>query len=152
MHTAYPKPVATHQTHADQGARGRTGKASEEVVCWRQGSGGPRHLHVVADSDAGRDVVGSEPGEPLGTDKFPVCHQAVDLVAAKHLQELSEQVDTLLGIGVAFLGQELPEERKGDAVMDPFDYRSGGQDEEVDRHPCQHPLGSVQGQGVGGIG
>ena len=93
----------------------------------------------MADSDAEGDVVSLEPSEPLGADKFSVRHQAVDLVAAKHLQELTEQLNTLLGIGVAPFGQELPEKRKGDAAMD------GGQDEEVDRHPCKHPLGSVQG-------
>ena len=80
-----------------------------------------------------------KPSEPLGADKFPVRYQAVDLVAAKHLEELTEQLDTLLGIGVTLFGQELPEKRKGDAAMD------GGQDEEVDRYLSKHPLGSVQG-------
>ena len=80
-----------------------------------------------------------EPSEPLGADKFPVSYQAVDLVAAKHLQELTEQLDALLGIGVTLFGQELPEKRKSDAAMD------GGQDEEVDRYLSKHPLGSVQG-------
>ena len=47
---------------------------------------------------------------------------------------------------VAFFGQESPEKRKGDAVM------NDGQDEEIDRHPCKHPLGSVESQGVGGVG
>ena len=93
----------------------------------------------MPDSDAEGDVVGSQPSEPLGADKFPVSYQAVDLVAAKHLQELTEQLNTLLGIGVAPFGQELPEKRKGDAAMD------DGQNEEVDRHPCKHPLGSIQG-------
>ena len=93
----------------------------------------------MSDSDAEGDVVGSEPGEPFGADKFSVRYQAVDLVAANHLKELTEQLDALLSIGVAPFGQELPEKRKSDAVVD------DGQDEEVDRHPCKHPLGSVQG-------
>ena len=93
----------------------------------------------MPDSDAEGDVVGSQPGEPLGADKFAVRYQAVDLVAAKHLKELTEQLDTLLGIGVAPFGQELPEKRKGDAIVD------DGQDEEVDRYLSKHPLGSVQG-------
>ena len=79
----------------------------------------------MPDSDAEGDVVGSQPGEPVGADKFAVRHQAVDLVAANHLQELTEQLDALLGIGVAPFGQELPEKRKGDAAMD------DGQDEEL---------------------
>ena len=37
-----------------------------------------RH-HVVADSDVERDGVGSEPGEDVGADKFPVGYPAVHL-------------------------------------------------------------------------
>ena len=86
------------------------------------------------------------PGEPLGADKLPVGYQAVNLVVTHHLKESTHQRDAFPGIGIAPFGQDLPQERKSDAVMD------NGQDEEVDRSLSKHPLSSIQSQGVRGIG
>ena len=106
----------------------------------------------MADSDAEGDVVGLQPSEEVGADKLPIGYQAVNLVAANQGEELSQQINAFLGIGVAPFRQGTKEKRKGDALVDPFDYRSGGQDEEVDGHGSKHPLGSVESQGVGGVG
>lgn len=96
--------------------------------------------------------MGLEPSEPVGANKLPVGYQAVDLVTPNYLKELPQQLDSLLGTGVTPFGHDTKEKRKGDAVVDPFDYRSGGQDEEVDGHPSKHPLGSIESQGVGCVG
>ena len=97
-------------------------------------------------------MIGLQPGELGGADKLPVSHQAANCVTANHLKELTQQLDALLGIGVAPFGHDTKEKRKRDAVVAPFDYRSGGQDEEVDGHPSKHPPGSIESQGVGGVG
>ena len=83
----------------------------------------------MPDSDTQGEGVGFEPGEPVGANQLPVGYQAVDLVAAHHLKELTQQRDALLGPGVAPFGHDTKEKRKGAAVVAPFDYRSGGQDE-----------------------
>ena len=72
--------------------------------------------------------MGLHPGEEASTDKFPVGYQALNLVAANQREELSQQINAFLGIGAAPFGQGTKEKRKGDTVVDPFDYRSGGQE------------------------
>ena len=85
----------------------------------------------------------ANPSAPINS---PVGYQAVNLVVTHHLKESTHQRDAFLGIGIAPFGQDLPQERKSDAVMD------NGQDEEVDRSLSKHPLSSIQSQGVRGIG
>lgn len=60
----------------------------------------------MLDSDFEGDVIGLEPSEPSFTDKFPVSQQAGDLAWAKDPQKPLEQLDALVGIGVALLARK----------------------------------------------
>ena len=102
-------------------------------------------------SDIEGDVVGSEPGEhSVPINSRSAARQSIlsppTMVRNSPSNAMRSRVLDLSLPKVAPFGQHAKEKRKGGAVVD------DGQDEEVDRHPSRHPLGSVQSQGAGGIG
>ena len=75
--------------------------------------------------------------EPLLADKLSITGEIVDLVSPKDLKKLRDELDALGCIGIALLGQQYPEQRKGGTLMD---HR---QDQKINRHASEHPSGAV---------
>ena len=120
--------MTTHETRADQGHEVERGRLLKKL---RAGDKAPvvRETFMSCRIRMQKGMWLALSQRTTGADKFPVRYQAVDLVAAKHLKELTEQLNSWV--------LELP--LLATAAMD------DGQNEEVDRYLSKHPLGSVQG-------
>lgn len=113
----------------------------------------PEHLHIVAAfriecpevlpySDVVSYPVAVQPVDPPLADKLTVGQKAVDGLLSEEVDVALHEVDALLRVGRAFLGQHGEQQRIGDSVVD------DGEHEDVDVGFAELPVGAVDCQAV----
>ena len=55
--------------------------------------------------------------KPCFSNEFSIGGQILDFVSPKHVQKLVDEMNALLGIGIALFRKEGPEYREGDSLM-----------------------------------
>ena len=97
-------------------------------------------LDVGSDADVKGDGLFLQPCQPGVADEFPVGQEAGDLVDPEEPEDVFEDRDPLLGIGIARLVEHPPAHGNGDGAVDDADHQ------DVDVAATQPPVGPVHGQ------
>src|SRR3954454_16964362 len=93
--------------------------------------------HIVPDTDMKSNALLLQILQPVFADELPVCHYRLDAPFAKELYKLFHHVGPFLGVGVAFFSQQLPKQRKGNALVTDTEHK------DIDVCFAELPVGSV---------
>src|SRR6266545_2995313 len=93
------------------------GLPSKQSPCRHHLSASIGYFCILANTDTEVDVVSHQPLEPNFADKLTVCAQIQDRTGTKQGDKLSYNGLALSRVGIAFLLQDRPQHRDGDALI-----------------------------------
>src|SRR5215216_99958 len=139
-HPRYPQCQSPDAARLIKDQRLIDGLATKQSLGCNQLAPTLRHLCVVADANAKRDLIGNQPLEPRLAYKLPVSTQVQDGTDPEQAHKLPHQGDSFFSVGVAFLVKNRPQHGNRHAFVNQTEHQN------IQRHLSKLPVGAIQSQ------